>query len=79
MSSQTPQETSNSRRTSTTTLVVTNLTKVAGLVIAINELIVRQGDPRTAAMALAAFMMTGAQVSERILLGAIDRFFGRAP
>lgn len=56
-------------------LATTNLTKFGGLVVAINELVLRP-DFRPAAAALAAFMMAGAQVSEGVLIALIDHFFG---
>jgi len=59
-----------------TTLVVTNLTKVVGLVIAFNEALLRT-DQRPLILAVAAFMMAGAQLSETVVLGIIDRFLGR--
>ena len=57
-------------------LVVTNMTKIAGLVIVVNEALLRT-DARPTVLALAAFMMAGAQFSEQMVLSAIDRFFGR--
>ena len=60
------------------TLVLTNLTKVVGLAIGVKAgLLDSQHD--TATMAFAAFLCTGAQVSERVLLALVDRFFGRGP
>lgn len=56
-------------------LVVTNLTKIGGLVVALNELILRP-DFRPGAAAIAAFMMAGAQVSETALIAIIDHFLG---
>lgn len=55
-------------------LIITNLTKVGGLIIGIHEALTAR-DP--AVMAFAAFMMAGARVSETVLLTFIDRFFGR--
>lgn len=57
------------------TLALTNLTKLAGLVIAVNEALVRS-QVRPTALAVAAFMMAGAQLSENAVLAALDRFFG---
>lgn len=57
------------------TLALTNLTKLAGLVIAINEALVRS-EVRPTALAVAAFMMAGAQLSESALLAALDRLLG---
>ena len=56
-------------------LAVTNLTKLAGIVVAFNEAVLRT-ELRPSVMALAAFMMAGAQVSETLLVSAIERFFG---
>lgn len=56
-------------------LVLTNLTKLAGIVVAFNEAVLRT-DLRPSVMALAAFMMAGAQVSETLLISLIERFFG---
>lgn len=52
-------------------LVVTNLTKLGGLAIAINEALIRT-DPRPVALAVAAFMMAGAQGAETFL----EKFLG---
>lgn len=57
------------------TLALTNLTKLAGLVVAFNEAVLRT-ELRPSVIALAAFMMAGAQVSETLLVSAIERFFG---
>lgn len=58
------------------TLLITNVTKVAGIAIAINEAMIRS-EIRSGALAIAALMMLGAQVTENVILKAIDRFFGR--
>jgi hypothetical protein len=55
-------------------LTITNLTKLGGVIVAFNELILRP-DFRPAAAALAAFMMAGAQVSENVLIAVINHFF----
>ena len=60
------------------TLALTNLTKLGGLVIAINEALIRS-DVRPTALAVAAFMMAGAQLSENVVMAALDRFFGAPP
>lgn len=57
-------------------LAVTNLTKFAGLIVAVNESVLRS-ELRPSVLAVAAFMMAGAQVSETVLLSVIDRFLGR--
>jgi hypothetical protein len=56
------------------TLVITNATKLAGVVVGVHEAFTTK-DALT--LGLAGFMMTGAQVSERIFLAFLDRFFGR--
>jgi hypothetical protein len=58
------------------TLFITNMIKLAGLVFAVNELLIR-GEMRPIAVGVAALCMAGAQVSEDVLLGIIDSFFGR--
>lgn len=57
-------------------LALTNLTKLAGLVVAVNEAVLRS-ELRPSVLALAAFMMAGAQVSEGLLLSLLDHFLGR--
>lgn len=60
------------------TLVITNVTKLTGLYVAIHEAVLRpHHDPAT--LALAAFMMGGAQISEGIVMAALDKFFGTPP
>jgi hypothetical protein len=49
--------------------IITNLTKVLGLVVAVNEAILRS-DLRPQVLAVAAFMMAGAQGFEQ-LVGAM--------
>lgn len=56
------------------TLLLTNLTKLAGLVVAVNEAFTTK-DP--VVLALAALMIAGGQFSETMVLGLIDRFLGR--
>lgn len=58
-------------------LVISNLTKVAGLAVAIHAGFTTTPDTRV--LALAAFMMAGAQISETAVLSAIDRFLGKPP
>lgn len=58
------------------TLVITNLTKLAGVGVVVNETMIRS-NLRPSALAVASLMMLGAQVSEDMILKAIDRFFGR--
>lgn len=57
------------------TLLVTNLTKLAGLAVAVNELLVRAAF-RPGAAVVAVIMMAGGQVSENVLISVIDRFLG---
>lgn len=57
------------------TLIVTNLIKLAGLVLAVDEVLV-QPQPRALVLGVAAFMMAGAQFSEEAVLLALGRFFG---
>lgn len=56
-------------------LGVTNVIKISGLALALNEVFGR-ANPRTAELLVAAFMMTGAQISEEVVLGIASRFFG---
>lgn len=58
------------------TLFLTNLIKLVGLAIAVNEALL-QPETRPSVLALAAFMMAGAQISEDILMAFIDSFLGR--
>lgn len=59
-------------------LLLTNVTKVVGLGLAINELAIRE-DARNSAIALCAICVLGAQVVEDVALRIIDRFFGTGP
>lgn len=58
------------------TQLVTNALKVTGLVVAGNEMLFRK-DLRPAALAEAAFMMAGGQLSEHVLVAILDRLLGR--
>lgn len=58
------------------TLVVTNLTKLAGVVAAMNELLVRD-TTTTARAALIALLVAGVQAFETMVLGVIDRVIGK--
>lgn len=58
------------------TLLVTNCTKLVGVAVVVNEALIR-GELRPVALAVAAFMMAGAQISERTVLAGIDRFLGK--
>lgn len=55
-------------------LLVTNITKVAGLYVGVKAATHTPADAVT--LAFAAFMMAGAQVSETVVIGLIERFFG---
>jgi hypothetical protein len=59
---------------SRSTLVVTNVTKLAGVVIGVHAGFASTPDSRV--LALAALMVAGGQFSETLILAAIDRFFG---
>lgn len=59
-----------------TTLLITNLAKLAGIAVGVNELVFR-AQTTTARIALAALMMTGAQVSEPVLLRIVDKVTDR--
>lgn len=61
-------------RAASSTLVVTNLTKVAGVAVGIHQGFADTPDPRV--IALAAFMVAGGQVGENVVIAVIDRFFG---
>jgi hypothetical protein len=58
------------------TLAITNLTKVAGIFLAVNEAL-GSTPADHGILAVAALFVLGAQVAENIILGAIDRFFGK--
>lgn len=60
------------------TLFVTNVIKIAGAVGGVNEILIRS-ELRQSAVALAAFMMAGAQLSETVLLRLIDRVLPGEP
>jgi hypothetical protein len=63
------------RRTVDTALAITNLTKLSGAAVALNEALIR-ADLRPLALAVAALMIAGAQGIESILLAVIDRVLG---
>lgn len=58
------------------TLLVTNSTKIGGLLIALHEILLRNS-ARSTVLIEAAFMMAGAQFSEHVLLAVLDRLMGR--
>lgn len=55
------------------TLLITWVTKITGLASASNQLFLHGDHPSSIALAVSAFMMAGAQVSEGLILAAIDR------
>lgn len=55
------------------TLLITWVTKLTGLVSASDQLFLHGDHPSSIALAVSAFMMAGAQVSEGLILAAIDR------
>lgn len=57
------------------TLIVANVIKLGGLAIALKA--ISHPPPDSIELALAAFMMSGAQVSEQAFLRAIGSFLGR--
>jgi hypothetical protein len=57
------------------TLLVTNAIKLGGLWIAVHE-IATQAQPRLTVLAVALFMMSGAQASEEAVLKLAGRVFG---
>lgn len=57
-------------------LVVTNLTKLAGVYLAVSEQ-AGKGDAQTSVLATAALFVLGGQMAETVLLRAVDQFFGR--
>jgi hypothetical protein len=58
------------------TLVVTNVTKLAGLYVGVHEIGTHSGSPNAVVLAYSAFMMAGAQLSETTILALIEKFFG---
>lgn len=59
------------------TLAVTNLTKIAGVVLGVHEGLEAAPDSRV--MMVAMLFAAGGQVSETVLLGIIDRVLGSPP
>lgn len=74
MAHHSPPEPRRAQAARGTTLLITNLTKLVGVAVGVNELVFR-ANTTTARIALAALMMTGAQASEGVLLRIIDRIF----
>ena len=61
-------------RARSSTLVLTNVTKLVGLGIAINEMVLRT-DARNSVIAFCAVCVLGAQFAENVVLKFIDRLF----
>jgi hypothetical protein len=57
------------------TLLLTNLTKLTGVALAVNEAVLREA-ARDSVIALCALFVLGAQVAENAMLRIIDRLFG---
>lgn len=57
------------------TLLVTFAIKLVGLASAFNQLLI-QDHPTSLALAVSAFMMAGAQLSEGLILSLLDRLVG---
>jgi hypothetical protein len=70
-----PPSRAAARRTVDGALAITNLTKLGGAALAINEALFR-AELRPLALAVAALMIAGAQGIESILLAIIDRVLG---
>jgi hypothetical protein len=60
------------------TLLLTSVIKLVGLASAFNQLLL-QGDAKPLSLVVAAFMMSGAQVSEGLILSFIDRLMAGDP
>lgn len=58
-------------------LFVTNVIKLTGVVIAVKEVFFPLGDRDPVVLALAGFMLAGAQGAEEILMAFLNSFFGR--
>lgn len=56
------------------TLIITNMIKVAGLVLAVREMLTRR-DP--VVIAACVTMMSGVQGLEQVVVSFFERFFGR--
>jgi hypothetical protein len=59
------------------TLLITFAIKLGGLVVVMYEVFSTRSANRAEILAVAAFMMAGAQLSETLILGAIDRLVGK--
>jgi hypothetical protein len=72
---QSPQSNGGSPSRHGLTLAITNLTKLVGLALAINEAALR-AEPRNSVIILCAICVLGVQVVENVLLRMVDRLFG---
>jgi L-asparaginase II len=59
------------------TVLTTGAIKIVGLASAFNQLLLSK-HPTSLALAVSAFMMAGAQLSEGLILTALDRLVGNA-
>lgn len=60
------------------TLLITYVIKIVGLASAFNQLLLTD-HPTSLALAVSAFMMAGAQLSEGLILTLLDRLVGSDP
>lgn len=74
-SSPEPQKPNGAARHGWVTLAITNLTKLVGIALAINEAAVRE-NPRNSVIVLCAICVLGVQTVENVLLRMVDRLFG---
>jgi hypothetical protein len=59
------------------TWAIANISKVVGLVIAVNEMIIRDGEIRQSVLAFCGLLVLGSQATEDLILHTIDRIFSR--
>lgn len=59
------------------TLVIANITKAAGLIAFLNEVLIRS-DARTPVLGVCIVCIAGGVISEGVVLAIIDRFMGRS-
>lgn len=62
----------------TLTVATTSIIKLVGLAAAFKELFI-DAQPQPIALALSAFMMAGAQLSEEVILSLLERLLGFGP
>lgn len=70
----TDQERKGRAAAAASTLVITNVTKIAGIVVFLNETLIRPTG-RDSVIASCALFVLGAQAAENVILRAIDRLF----